>query len=388
MVRKLGPLFVVALVVTLAFGGCSNDTVVPTDNEQSNTSGLIAGDINASGGNFEYTTDTAGDPNSPIPGPFIIRGKNIHYVDSLNVLSVDFTVEHQCRCEFPEPIGLTFVTLLPDTVTVENPDNGVHGPGAAIVFEFENDDGVWSPFEESLPRTVHFGVGPGVSIGFVARIDIGMEPDLGSIGGVVWHDIDQDGVLDPNEPGIGGVEIHMYRTDGPELSSREILWRTLTARDGSYRFDGLNAGHYEVRKVPRNDLVPTTPEILQVILVEIDGQVSDFLMANFGCVPRGQPRPIIEVGDFVDVWGKYTVSGNADDQLQPRHYVMSRLAGHRCLPAAGGCAGGPGDGQVQRRPYSLDYGHTGNVRSAAGGYNSRRFHDFAGITQRRRTTAV
>lgn len=324
MVRKLGPLFVVALVVTLAFGGCGRDTVVPTDNEQSNTSGLIAGDISADDGSFEYTTDTAGDPNSPVPGPFIIRGKNIHYVDSLQVLSVDFTVEHRCRCAFPEPIGLTFVTLLPDTVTVENPDNGVHGAGAAIVFEFENDDGVWSPFEESLPRTVHFGVGHGTSIGFVARIDIGMEPGLGSIGGVVWHDINEDGVMDQDEPGIGGVEVQMYRTDGPEVSPPEILWRTFTAHDGSYRFDGLSAGHYEVHKIPRNDLIPTTPEILQVILVEIDGQVSDFLMANFGCVPRGWPRPIIEVGDFVDVWGKYGAA-NPVEPRQLRPYVTSRL---------------------------------------------------------------
>jgi len=308
MIRRIGPLFVVALVFSLAYLGCSEESVVPIDNEQSNTSGLVEGDIDASSTSFEITTETAGDSDRPVTGPFIIRGKNIHYVDSLSALSVDITVEHQCRCSFPEPIGMTFVKLLPPGVTVQNPDNDEHGAGAAIVFEFANDDGQWTTGEESFPKTVLFGVDPGVSIGFVARIDVGMDPDLGSIGGVVWNDRNEDGEMDRDESGIGGVVINMYRTDGPENSMQpEILWRTVTDREGSYRFDRLDAGHYEVKKIPRDDLRPTTPTLIQVILVEQDGTVSDFLMANFGCVPVSTPRPIIEVGDFVDVWGEYSV---------------------------------------------------------------------------------
>jgi hypothetical protein len=319
MNRAVGPLFVALSVLLLAFLGCSDDAVVPTDVEQGGTSGLIEGDINEAAGSFEYTTDAAGDPRDPIAGLFIIRGKNIHYVDSLSALSVDFTVEHQnrCRCEFPEPIGMTFVNLIPQGVTVENPDNDVHGPGAAIVFEFENDDGVWSPFEESLPRTVLFGVDHGVSIGFVARIDIGTEPELGSIGGVVWNDLNEDGLRDEDESGIVGVEIQMIRTDGPEVSNQsELLWHTLTHSDGSYRFDGLSAGHYEVHRLPRSDLRATTDPMMQVILVEENGEVSDFLMADFGCVLTPPQRPIIEVGDFVDVWGDYVV--------RPDHHVVAR----------------------------------------------------------------
>jgi hypothetical protein len=316
MIRRTGPLFVVALMVALVLGGCGDDSVTPTDIEQSNTSGLIEGDISAADGNFEFTTDTNGDLDRPVPGPFIIRGKNIHYVDSLGVLSVDFTVEHRCRCAFPEPIGLTFIDLLPPGVTVENPDNDEHGPGAAIVFEFENDDGVWTAFEESLPRTVHFGVDAGVSIGFVARIDIGMEPNLGSIGGLVWHDANENGQIDRGEQGIGGVVINMFRTDGPEVSNAEILWRTLTGPDGSYRFDGLDAGPYEVHKILQPDLHPTTPTVIHVILVEEDGGVSDFLMANFGCVPVHPPGPAVEVGDFAGAWGDYT--------SRPEHLVLAR----------------------------------------------------------------
>jgi hypothetical protein len=278
---------------------------------------MVEGDIDAHSSSFEITTETSGDLDNPLSGPFIIRGKNIHYVDSLSALSVDFTVEHQCACTFDEPVGMTFVRLLPPGVTVQNPDNDEHGDGASIVFGFANDDGVWTSGEESFPRTVLFGVAPGVSIGFLARIDVNQHPQLGSVGGVVWNDHDEDGVMDREEPGIGGVVINMYRTDGPERSMQpEILWRTVTARDGSYRFDGLDAGHYEVKKLPRDDLRPTTPELMQVILVERDGQVSNFLMANFGCVPSSGPPPIIDVGDFVDVWGGYVV--------RPGDHVVSR----------------------------------------------------------------
>lgn len=308
MNRRFRLFVLAALALAVVYAGCG-DSVQPIENEQNNPSGLIAGDIDAAKGSFEYSSDTAGDPSNPLRGPFIIRGTNIHYVDSLSALSVDITVEHRCRCEFPEPIGLTFVSLLPPGVTVQNPDNGEHGPGAAIVFEFENDDAVWSPFEESLPRTVLFGVDRGVSIGFVARIDIGMDPDLGSVGGIVWHDGNRNGHIDRGEPGIGGVVINMYRTDGPEATMPpEILWRAVTGRDGSYRFDKLDAGHYEVQKMPTEGLEPTTPTKIQVILVEEDGKVGHFLMANFGCVPAGPPpRPVIEKGDFVDVWGsEYT----------------------------------------------------------------------------------
>ena len=318
MNRSFRLFLLAALALAVVYAGCG-DSVQPIENEQNNPSGLIAGEIDAAGGSFEYSTDTAGDPANPVPGPFIIRGTNIHYVDSLSALSADITVEHRCRCEFPEPIGMTFVTLLPHGVTVQNPDNGEHGPGAAIVFEFENDDGVWSPFEESLPRTVLFGVDRGVSIGFVARIDIGMDPDLGSIGGLVWHDQNRNGVIDPDEPGIAGVVINMYRTDGPESTMPpEILWRAVTSRDGSYRFDKLDAGHYEVQKMPTDGLEPTTPTKIQVFLVEEDGIVGDFLMANFGCVPVGPPRPVIEKGDFVDVWGSEYVS-------RPVHVVTARF---------------------------------------------------------------
>jgi hypothetical protein len=317
MKRLLLPLSIVALAVIFVLGGCG-DSTSPEQNEQNNSTGLVRGEIDPASTGFEVVTETAGDPDFPIPGPYIIRGKNVHYVDSLQVLSVDFTVEHRyrCRCEFLEPVSLTFINLLPPGVTVENPDNDVNGPGAAIVFEFENDDGVWSPFEESLPRTVHFGVDPGVSIGFVARIDFGQDDRFGSIGGVVFHDVNENGIIDPDESGVGGVEILMHSLDGPETAQPEIAWRTVTDREGGYRFDGLDAGHYKVSTPLRPGLRPTTPLSMDVILVERDGRVEDFLMANFGVVVTDPQPPLIAVGDYVWVSGRF--SRSKDDEVRYR----------------------------------------------------------------------
>ena len=105
------------------------------------------------------------------------------------------------------PIGLTFVSFAPTDVTVENPDNDKNGPGASIVFEFENEDLRWTPGEKSLPRTTHFGVDEGVPFGFIAQVVIPDDTTTGTIGGIVWNDIDKDGEIDNDEPGIGGAVV-------------------------------------------------------------------------------------------------------------------------------------------------------------------------------------
>ena len=304
MVKRLSVLVFGVLLLFSVLSGCSDETVVPTDNTQNTLTTLVEGDIDPNGGDFEYIVASAGIGTDQ-PGPFAIRGTNIHYVDSLSALSVDFTVENQGTVAHPEPVTLTFVQLLPDSVTVENPDNDEHGPGAMVQFQFENDDDMWTPDEISFPRTVLFGVGEGVSIGFVARIDVGMDETGGSIGGMVWHDVNEDGVMDDGEAGVGGVEIRLSMGDVPQTAASPIeTWRTFTANDGTYRFDGLEAGHYSVAKIPNPAYRPTTPTVIEVILVESGGEVSDFLLANFGCVVLMEPDRI-EVGDWVAVNGDY-----------------------------------------------------------------------------------
>jgi hypothetical protein len=276
--------------------GCSDDTTAPPDPNSS--SGLIEGEIGTT--DFEISVASAGGRE----GPFVLRGSNLHYEDSLQALVVDLTVTHRGEVAHSEPIGLTFVQLIPEDVTVLNPDNGVHGEGAAIMFAFANDDGRWTPGETSLPRTVEFGVAKGTSIGFSARLDIGEPVDGGTIAGRVWNDADQDGVIDDGEHGIPGVRVDLRDIDDDStLSSSSHRRSTHTDARGSFAFHRLPAGAYVVSKAPSPYLTPTTPSEITVLLTEAEGDVSDFLDANFGCVPMREP-PFL-VGMYIRAAGVY-----------------------------------------------------------------------------------
>lgn len=62
---------------------------------------------------------------------------------------------------------------------------------------------------------------------------------LGSISGSVYHDADEDRRYEPGESGIGGVRVELFR-------DRIGRGHQTSAGDGTYTFDDLPAGDYEV----------------------------------------------------------------------------------------------------------------------------------------------
>lgn len=66
---------------------------------------------------------------------------------------------------------------------------------------------------------------------------------LGSISGVKFNDLNGDGVRQSGENGLPGWTIQLLDT------SNNVLATTVTAADGSYSFNGLQAGTYRVREV-------------------------------------------------------------------------------------------------------------------------------------------
>ena len=290
----------VALVAALS---CSNDSTAPNTPAATST-GLIEGEIGDA--DFAITIRAAGDAE----GPFTLRGFNLHYVDSLTALVVDLTVTNDGETAHPEPIRLTFVKLLPAGVTVLNSDNGIDGEGAAIPFAFDNDDSLWTAGETSLPRTVEFGVAKGTSVGFAARLDVGGPVNGGgTISGRVWNDTNEDGVIDADEAGIAGAIVALSDAgDDSVATSAEAT----TDEEGFYAFDGLGAGVYRVSKMAADSVVSTTPSEITVLLTEVDGVVSDFTEANFGCLTSGDgggPTPI-PVGAYVEVTGEFLTDPN------------------------------------------------------------------------------
>jgi hypothetical protein len=298
-------LFCFASILLIAGCGSDSSDVVQPDTQSQNSTGVVRGEFSQGLTSFEFVADTAGDPGAPISGPFVIRGKDLHYDNELGALVVDLTVTNATEESFAEPVSLTFMQLLPPDVKVLNSDNDETGSGAMIIFEFEDGDEMWKPGEESQPRSVQFGVASGTSIGFVARIDVSTPSVGGVIGGVVWHDENEDGVIDTEEDGIADVWLVLFGGTNGDTDGSDPLAKTSTAEDGTYRFNGLDAGYYTVVRLERDDLEGTTPNEIQVLLVEDNGDVTDFLMANFGCQYVDGPDDIIKVGDCVHAKGEY-----------------------------------------------------------------------------------
>ena len=73
-------------------------------------------------------------------------------------------------------------------------------------------------------------------------VDFGYQ-GTASVGDRVWIDTNGNGVQDPGEAGINGVQLQLL--DG----ANNVLATTTTSGDGNYSFSRLNGGNYSVRVV-------------------------------------------------------------------------------------------------------------------------------------------
>ncbi|MAT70260.1 MAG: hypothetical protein CMJ58_12145 [Planctomycetaceae bacterium] len=81
------------------------------------------------------------------------------------------------------------------------------------------------------------------------QADFTATPTL-SLGDLVWNDIDNDGMADAGESGIGGVKVKLYAdTDGDNAYTAGVdayLAETVTDSAGKYQFNNLSPGAYVV----------------------------------------------------------------------------------------------------------------------------------------------
>ena len=93
--------------------------------------------------------------------------------------------------------------------------------------------------------------------------DVSVTMVSGSIGDFVWFDLSNDGVQDPGEPGLAGVEIKLLDGAGnpifinpatgavvPSDFPGAMLYTTTTDANGEYSFDNLPQGTYQVMLDP------------------------------------------------------------------------------------------------------------------------------------------
>ncbi|MED6334591.1 MAG: SdrD B-like domain-containing protein [Planctomycetota bacterium] len=137
-------------------------------------------------------------------------------------------------------------------------------------------------------------------------------PATGSIGDLVWNDLNQDGLIDTGEDGIEAVRIVL------EASGGELLAETLTTAGGAYLFEGVEAGTYTVRvdestlppdfvaspcDVGGNDSLDSDCSPVTVVLPEDDTEIAN---VDFGYYS-------LEIGQIGDVvWFDHDRDGVQD----------------------------------------------------------------------------
>ncbi len=129
-----------------------------------------------------------------------------------------------------------FDLLLPGNYQVQFDISGLP-EGCAFTLQNQGDDdaedsdanlGGWTPCIE---------LGPGEKN---HTIDAGVLP-LASLGDMVWHDLNADGIMDAGEPGIENVRVEIYDEQG------NLVGTDFTDADGKYLFDNLYPGEYFVQ---------------------------------------------------------------------------------------------------------------------------------------------
>ena len=106
-------------------------------------------------------------------------------------------------------------------------------------------------------------------------------PATVAITGRAWVDLNQNKQLDEGEAGIPAVRIQLFGADG-STGDPVVFADALTAADGSYRLDEIQAGTYLlVQTIPLGFVPATEPEVI----VRVDG-IDAVITINFGSWPH------------------------------------------------------------------------------------------------------
>ncbi len=78
--------------------------------------------------------------------------------------------------------------------------------------------------------------------------------DNSSIGDFVWDDLNANGIQDPNEPGLAGVTVNLWKgnENGPLVKTE---YSTVTNASGNYIFENLKRGVYWLEFIAPNSVV-------------------------------------------------------------------------------------------------------------------------------------
>ena len=141
------------------------------------------------------------------------------------------------------------------TLTTTTDANGLYGftglPDGTFRVTVDDTDlpaDLTATFDDDGIGTLHISE---TTLADGARTDL--EQDFGyqgpgSIGDLVWLDLDGDGTQDPDEPGLGGVDVTVtyLGPDGVAGGGDDVTFPTTTDANGAYDVSGLPTGNFTV----------------------------------------------------------------------------------------------------------------------------------------------
>ena len=152
-------------------------------------------------------------------------------------------VDHDGRIEPGEPLYGTAVTDASGRYSF-----GLLAPGYFVV-DVPITDPALAGITATTPTNEAVSLAPAQAY---AQADFGFGP-FAQLGDFVWHDVDEDGVQDPGEPGIEGMTVTLSDASG-------VVATTTTDADGFYVFRGSTAGQYTAAvTVPAGLRSPSIP---------------------------------------------------------------------------------------------------------------------------------
>jgi hypothetical protein len=304
--RSVPPLVaLIALATSAIIAGCSGDSTRPgSQPNEGIPQAAFDGQVDPGSSSFVLTR-VSGTQDGRMPVEIELIGEDLVTDPATESVSLNVSIRNASRVALANPAQVWLSDFAPPGVGVLNADYadsslraGEANPADARRFGFDysvqvGPDGVLSPGETSGGKTWRFRVPGLVSFSFAAIATFGAPNGGPVVAGLVFRDLDGNGVRDPGDPPLAG-RITLRRPDG-------TIAATATADDGTYSFPVREVGLHTLRLEPVRldcpcEQVPTTPNPLQVLLApDEDGQPLSYLHADFGVriIDLGDPVPVV-----------------------------------------------------------------------------------------------
>jgi uncharacterized repeat protein (TIGR01451 family)/fimbrial isopeptide formation D2 family protein len=151
-----------------------------------------------------------------------------------------------------------------------------------------------------------------------ATVQVG---ELVSVGDYTWLDVNRDGVQDPDEPPVAGINVLLFNSSGSQVGA------TVTDGAGYYSFIDLEPGDYRIVFQDPNGLQPTVSNAGGDGELDsdpdADGSVNIALTVDRLDIDAGFVTPPVSIGDYV--WFDHNRNGIQDSGENPVEDVTVNL---------------------------------------------------------------